>query len=390
MSSNITHFPIDEISYAEAYAAHHKEKITREMKGKASEPRPAAGQPSHTPLPHRPAVAGPSGSSIPRKPVEAINTVPRRPVGATYTGGSIPRKPVGPTRPPPDLNKPLPPSPPNKHSRERPNLGINTNAAAAAAAAARKHAEPGFVDPFSSKPLDHQNSPPSPSGSSSPLKRIGSWFSRRGSTASQSSTKSPAMERFKYEFKKEMDEIADGTAYFRSELKREVTEVKEGVMIGTQMAARGAKKVVAKIETVVDERKTKQREKEAERRMRIAREVEDEIAEAHRQADEARHENAARADNETVQREAKRAERERRRQEAIARNKKPVDESSAAKVTDSLRVTAGKLADKISGRREESPDFFSDAAPAGMMEACSVCGQVPHGVLTHGRCSNCK
>ncbi|GAB7349616.1 hypothetical protein MBLNU459_g0300t1 [Dothideomycetes sp. NU459] len=262
-------------------------------------------------------------------------------------------------------------------------MSININAAAAASAAAREHAQPAFTDPFSTganKTLDRHDSPP-PSLPSSPFKRVGSWlsetWSRRSSAASQSSLRSP------------IDKIADTARYIKTEFKKELdmphTPIGQAIVDSTR-------KVVDKIDTALEEHKRKQREERSERRMRIAREVEDEVTEAYRQAEAFDAENAARSKRDAAQRELKRLEIAQRRREAGI-GQKPGEGSTEAKIADTLRDKAGKLANRVNAHlpygRDKSPDFFSDAAPPGMMEPCSVCGQEPQGVLTNGRCKKC-
>jgi hypothetical protein len=59
--------------------------------------------------------------------------------------------------------------------------------------------------------------------------------------------------------------------------------------------------------------------------------------------------------------------------------------SSVRTALDTAQHVGSRLGLKNLGRL-----VFSDQAPAGMMDPCSVCGKEPTGVLYHGRCRDCR
>jgi hypothetical protein len=59
--------------------------------------------------------------------------------------------------------------------------------------------------------------------------------------------------------------------------------------------------------------------------------------------------------------------------------------SSVRNAFDTAQHVGSRLGLNQSGRL-----VFSDRAPAGMMDPCSVCHKEPTGVLYHGRCRNCR
>lgn len=52
--------------------------------------------------------------------------------------------------------------------------------------------------------------------------------------------------------------------------------------------------------------------------------------------------------------------------------------------------TAHHVGSRLGLKSESSRLIFSDQAPAGMMDPCSVCHKEPKGVLYHGRCRDCR
>jgi hypothetical protein len=52
--------------------------------------------------------------------------------------------------------------------------------------------------------------------------------------------------------------------------------------------------------------------------------------------------------------------------------------------------TAQHVGSRLGLRNGSGRLVFSDQAPAGMMDPCSVCGREPTGVLYHGRCRECR
>jgi hypothetical protein len=52
--------------------------------------------------------------------------------------------------------------------------------------------------------------------------------------------------------------------------------------------------------------------------------------------------------------------------------------------------TAQHVGSRLGLRNASGRLVFSDQAPAGMMDPCSVCGKEPTGVLYHGRCRDCR
>jgi hypothetical protein len=52
--------------------------------------------------------------------------------------------------------------------------------------------------------------------------------------------------------------------------------------------------------------------------------------------------------------------------------------------------TAQHVSSRLGIRNGSGRLVFSDQAPAGMMDPCSVCGREPTGILYHGRCRECR
>ncbi|CAD0091380.1 unnamed protein product [Aureobasidium vineae] len=52
--------------------------------------------------------------------------------------------------------------------------------------------------------------------------------------------------------------------------------------------------------------------------------------------------------------------------------------------------TTQQVGSRLGLNHEAGRLVFSDAAPAGMMDPCSVCHKEPKGVLYHGRCRDCR
>jgi hypothetical protein len=71
----------------------------------------------------------------------------------------------------------------------------------------------------------------------------------------------------------------------------------------------------------------------------------------------------------------------------------PRSRDSDGSMTSSVRNaldTAQHVGSRLGLRNESGRLVFSDQAPAGMMDPCSVCGKEPTGVLYHGRCRECR
>lgn len=63
----------------------------------------------------------------------------------------------------------------------------------------------------------------------------------------------------------------------------------------------------------------------------------------------------------------------------------PRSRDSSSPMTGGVRNALSRL-----GLNNEGRLVFSDQAPAGMMDPCSVCYREPRGVLYHGRCRDCR
>lgn len=62
-------------------------------------------------------------------------------------------------------------------------------------------------------------------------------------------------------------------------------------------------------------------------------------------------------------------------------------------MTSSVRYafdSAQQVGSRLGLNHEAGRLVFADAAPAGMMDPCSVCHKEPKGVLYHGRCRDCR
>jgi hypothetical protein len=71
----------------------------------------------------------------------------------------------------------------------------------------------------------------------------------------------------------------------------------------------------------------------------------------------------------------------------------PRSRDSDGSMTSSVRTaldTAQHVGSRLGLRNESGRLVFSDQAPAGMMDPCSICGKEPTGVLYHGRCRECR
>lgn len=68
----------------------------------------------------------------------------------------------------------------------------------------------------------------------------------------------------------------------------------------------------------------------------------------------------------------------------------PRSRMSDVSMTSSVRHAAQEVGSRLGLNHEAGRLFFADAAPAGMMDPCSVCHKEPRGVLYHGRCRDCR
>lgn len=71
----------------------------------------------------------------------------------------------------------------------------------------------------------------------------------------------------------------------------------------------------------------------------------------------------------------------------------PRSRLSESSMTNSVRNafdSAQQVGSRLGLNHEAGRLVFADAAPAGMMDPCSVCHREPKGVLYHGRCRDCR
>ncbi|CAD0111608.1 unnamed protein product [Aureobasidium uvarum] len=71
----------------------------------------------------------------------------------------------------------------------------------------------------------------------------------------------------------------------------------------------------------------------------------------------------------------------------------PRSRDSDSSMTSGVRHaidTAQQVGSRLGLNHEAGRLVFSDAAPAGMMDPCSVCHKEPKGILYHGRCRACR
>ncbi|KAH0266010.1 hypothetical protein KCU91_g11051, partial [Aureobasidium melanogenum] len=71
----------------------------------------------------------------------------------------------------------------------------------------------------------------------------------------------------------------------------------------------------------------------------------------------------------------------------------PRSRMSDVSMTSSVRHaldSAQQVGSRLGLNHEAGRLFFADAAPAGMMDPCSVCHKEPRSILYHGRCRGCR